>query len=229
MRTPVQIIGLLVASLAANTDDPTAMAERLVAAPDRFEVVSVSVTEDSLAPGERYELVEATGPDLSGRARLRLRVRASDGSPVRETLATARGVVRGPALVARRALRRGSAVSSADLELRECDLTRATGTPLRDPDGLVDRVPLRTLGAGRCLTADLFGPAPVVHRGRPVELRYMTHGLTVVAAGTARADGAPGDLVPALNTSSGTLVTGRVTADGALVISRPNSAWRSQE
>ncbi len=127
-----------------------------------------------------------------------------------------RGTVRGPALLARTPLPRGSAIGSASLEVADCDLTRLGEPPVREVSAAAGRAPRRSLGSGRILTPSLLGGPVLVRRGQPVELRVEREGLTVRASGRARRSGVAGEAVLAENEASGALVLAEVQEDGSL-------------
>jgi len=60
-----------------------------------------------------------------------------------------------------------------------------------------------------------------VRRGEPIDLKVVGRGITVVARGIARGDGAPGDRLSAENSVTGKLVVGQVQADGSLLVLGP--------
>jgi flagella basal body P-ring formation protein FlgA len=227
-------IGLIAASAASATPlDPTGLrglverqaavaARASVAPPDRLEVLSVKFTgADPLIEGvSGIELVEGDGPNASGFLRLVFRL-LRDGVPVGTARATVRGVVFGPALVARQTLIHGKPIDRRTVELIETDLTRLGVEPLRDLAELTDRVPVRTLGVGRTLTRQLLRAEPVVRRGQTVDLTIERPGFTVTTKGSVRRDGAPGETIPAQNLSTGAQVVGLVRHDGSLLVVQP--------
>ncbi len=194
-------------------------AQASVAAPDRLEVLSVNFTgSDPLIQGvSEIELVDGDGPNASGFLRLSFRL-LRDGIPVGMARATVRGIVFGPALVARKTLIHGKPIDTDTVELVETDLTRLGIEPLRNLAELVNQVPVRTLGVGRTLTRQLLRVAPIVRRGQTVDLTIERRGLTVTAKGSVKRDGAPGETVPAENLSTGARVVGLVRADGSLLV-----------
>jgi flagella basal body P-ring formation protein FlgA len=197
------------------------IAESRVEAPDRFEVLSARFDGGAAdRPGSiALEEIEARGPNASGVVQVEMRLLV-DGTPRGVVRASVRGRVLGPALVARNTLLRGEPIDFDDLELADSDLTRLRRPPLRSEEQVTDRVPLRTLGAGRVLTADLLEAAPVVHKGQTVELQYRRARLSVRAQAVALRDGAPGDRIPAENRVSGVVVHGTVQPDGTLLVGR---------
>jgi len=225
------VLALVVAvSGARAAEDLAARVERLavgevaaaVKAPDRFEAIETRADAlDAATSGEvRLEILEVVGPNAFGVASVRFRM-IDGGKASGETRATVRGVVRGPALVAKVALDRGVAVPEDAVEVRDSDLTRLDGAPLRDASELKGLAPVRTLGSGRVLTPELLSPPRIVRRGDPLELKVLRPGMTVVARGIARGNGAPGDRIQAENSVTGQLVLGEVQSDGSLLVLGP--------
>jgi flagella basal body P-ring formation protein FlgA len=196
--------------------------------PDRFEPLAARFGGADPVDHSRVrlELAEAHGPNASGVVRVTFRMLV-DGLPRGQARATVRGRVRGPAIVAASLLGRGTVVGPSDLELREADLTRLGTPPLRTAAAATGLVPLRTLGPGRVLTAELLAPAPVVRRGQLVDLKIEQRGLIVRTLGRALRDGAPGEIVPVENVGSGTRLEAAVQPDGSLLVVRPSVAGRS--
>jgi flagella basal body P-ring formation protein FlgA len=199
------------------------LAELQVPLPDRFEVISSRFGGADPAGGEAVvlELHEVQGPNASGSVQVHFRLLV-DGMPRGQARASVRGRVVGPALQARNVLPRGEPIDPEEVELVESDLTRLAQPPLRQVDELANKVPIRTLGSERVLTADLLTAAPVVFKGQTVELHYRKSRLSVRALATALRSGAPGERVPAKNRSSGVVVHGTVQSDGTLIVEGGN-------
>lgn len=196
---------------AARTD-----ADRLVGPHARFEPLTVRVDAPDVA-ADGLEFVWHRGPGASGLLRLGYRLSCL-GTPCGEAQVVARGVVRGPVLVAKRVLPRGVPIGPDALALDpEGDLTRVA-EPLRTWDELTNRVPLRTIGAGRALSAELVGPPPVVRRGQSVEVQVQRPTLTVTARATVKLDGAAGETIPVENEASGARLLARIETDGSLTV-----------
>lgn len=214
----------------ARVEHAAAQAARArVLPPDRFEVLSSRFTGADSIPTGPMELgvLDAEGPNEWGVCKVRMRVIAG-GEPSGEAWASVRGSVRGPVLVATKPLPRGLPIPAGSVETAERDLTRLGEEPLRDPAGLVGRVPTRVIAAGRALTPSLLARAVVVRRGQAVELRVRRGPLIVTARGTARRDGAPGETILAENLSTGATVVGRVEADGSISVVGPAATGRKR-
>lgn len=191
-----------------------------VPAPDRFEVIVSRFGGASPADGDvRLVPIETRGPNASGIVQVVFRMMV-DGSPSGEARATVRGKVFGPALQAAVTLEKGRVLAVADLAVRETDLTRLTEPPLRDPALATGRVPVRTLARGRVMTGSLLADAPVVFRGREVDLRLDRRGFNIVVSAIARRDAAPGEIVELENVSTGAKLHGRVLPDGTAELVR---------
>jgi flagella basal body P-ring formation protein FlgA len=195
-----------------------ATAAERVRPPDRFETIASRVDPVPDLPGPVAVVPLGTeGPGASGIVRVRFRL-LRDGVAVAEARATVRGVVRGPAVVAVKPLPRGRAIGPDVVAVQDSDLTRLLGPPLREAAAAIGRVPVRTLGAGRALTADLLASAPLVRQGEEVSLRLEQQGLTVTQSGRARRDGSPGETIPVQCLRTGALLLARVQDDGSLVV-----------
>lgn len=205
-------------SLVRRVEEAAASVARWrVGPPDRLQVLRARV-EGALPPVAgpvHLALSETRGPNRSGAARVSFRLVGESGD-LGAARVTVRGVVRGPAVLARAPLARGSAIGEASLEVAEADLTRLGEPPLREISAAVGRAPRRTLGPGTVLTASLLAGPVLVRRGQPVELRVERDGLTVRARGRARGSGAAGQVILAENEASGALVLAEVQANGSL-------------
>jgi flagella basal body P-ring formation protein FlgA len=197
------------------------LAVEQVAPPDRFTILSYRVVSADPVPAGRMsvEALEVEGPNHAGIVRVHFRT-LLDEEPWGEARAMVRGKVRGPALVALRALRKGEPIGTDDVEVSEQELTRLREEPLRRFEQVRGLVPDRTVGAGRALLAGMLRPQPVVRRGEIVSLKVERPGLVASTQGTALLDGAAGETVPAKNNATGAEVLARVLPDGSLLVVR---------
>ena len=76
----------------------------------------------------------------------------------------------------------------------------------------------RTLLPGQSIPISAVAPPRLLRVGGPVKMLYIDGGLTITAYGSALQDGAVGETVKVRNDDSGVTVTGRVRADGAVLV-----------
>ena len=117
-------------------------------------------------------------------------------------------------LVAARTIRAQSILGPADVAIGAATVPGA----LSDPDEAVGLEARVVLYAGRPIRPGDLGPPAVVERNQPVTLLYRNGALTIATEGRALARGGPGDSVRAMNAGSRNMVTGTVTADGAILV-----------
>jgi flagella basal body P-ring formation protein FlgA len=114
-----------------------------------------------------------------------------------------------------RVIRAHEIIAAGDVVLR--DDPAAVGPGLGEIIGKEARV---ALYPGRPIRAgDVTTPA-VIERNQMVPLVYMRGGLRIEAEGRALGRAGPGDYVRVMNLASRATVTGRVTEDGKIEVSR---------
>jgi flagella basal body P-ring formation protein FlgA len=114
-----------------------------------------------------------------------------------------------------RVIRAHEVIAAGDVVLR--DDPAAVGPGLQEIIGKEARV---ALYPGRPIRAgDVTTPA-VIERNQMVPLVYMRGGLQIEAEGRALGRAGPGDYVRVMNLASRATVTGRVTEDGKIKVSR---------
>ncbi len=86
------------------------------------------------------------------------------------------------------------------------------------PEEAVGQQARITIYPGRPLHAADLGAPTLVARNEAVVLRFAVGGLSIVAEGRALDSGAEGESVRALNLASRNIVSGRVAADGSLLV-----------
>src|SRR5215470_16083409 len=105
-------------------------------------------------------------------------------------------------LVLTRAVNRDDRLTASDVTVE----TRTTAGPanayLRSPAELAGRAVRRPLAAGTTLSADMFTPDLIVHRGQAVTLVSSGGAVEVRAGGRAMTDGAAGARIQVQNLSS---------------------------
>ena len=86
-------------------------------------------------------------------------------------------------------------------------------------EDVVGMMAARTLLPGLSIPLAAVSPPRVVRAGAPVTMLYIDGALTITATGTALQDGVVGQNVKARNDDSGVTVSGRVRADGSMLVS----------
>lgn len=118
-------------------------------------------------------------------------------------------------LVATRTIKAQSVIQMADVAVVADAIPDALNHEA-DALGLEARV---TIYAGRpIMAADLGAPA-VIDRNQVVPLEYQSGALAILTEGRALARGGVGDVIRVMNLSSRTTVSGRISADGTVIVS----------
>ncbi len=126
------------------------------------------------------------------------------------------GVLRGPALVATRAMPARTVPGSGDLELRLMDYQQ-------DPDNYLRELPpgsklLRPLAAGQPVLLGALDRADVIRAGQKVLVVATGSGFNVAHEGTAVGRAAAGDSIK-VKMPSGRIVQGIATREGQVAVS----------
>jgi flagella basal body P-ring formation protein FlgA len=108
----------------------------------------------------------------------------------------------------------------ADDMLVEAPLTAPSyGGPVAlAPEDVVGMMASRTLLPGVSIPMSALSPPRVVRAGAPVKMIYVDGGLVITATGDALQDGVVGQTVMLRNEDSGVTVSGRVRADGTVLV-----------
>jgi flagella basal body P-ring formation protein FlgA len=94
------------------------------------------------------------------------------------------------------------------------------GTGLPGLDAIIGQEARVALYPGRAIRAGDIGPPASIERNQVVPLIYTHGGLRIETEGRALARAGTGDYLRAMNLASRATVTGRVTADGRIEVSR---------
>ncbi|MBE0454789.1 flagellar basal body P-ring formation chaperone FlgA [Roseovarius autotrophicus] len=93
-----------------------------------------------------------------------------------------------------------------------------TGAPALD--AIIGQEARVALYPGRAIRAGDFGPPASIERNQVVPLIYTHGGLRIETEGRALVRAGVGEYVRVMNLASRTTITGRVTADGRIEVSR---------
>lgn len=117
-------------------------------------------------------------------------------------------------LVATRVIRAQTLLSSGDVTLVVAEIPGALKAA-SDALGLEAKV---TLYPGRPVRAVDIGPPAVVERNQIITLVYRVGGLGITTEGRALSRGGLGEIIPAMNLSSRTVLAGRVVEGGYIYV-----------
>lgn len=117
-------------------------------------------------------------------------------------------------VVAARTIRAQSVIGPDDLTVADTAFPGALTDQSR-AIGLEARI---TIYPGRPVRAGDLGLPAVIERNQIVPISFLSGGLAIQAEGRALARGGVGDLIRVMNLSSRTTVTGRIAADGQVLV-----------
>jgi flagella basal body P-ring formation protein FlgA len=125
--------------------------------------------------------------------------------------------VKGRYLVTNQALRKGQALSVADLQWAEGDLTKMGDTLLEDPEQVKNMELSRSLQAGTPLRLNDLKPIAVIKSGDQVRVTLLGKGFAIDTSGQAMSDAALGGSVK-VRISDGKIVQGAAVSQGAVEV-----------
>lgn len=127
--------------------------------------------------------------------------------------------VTGNYYAAARPISAGQALTDADSELREGDLTKLPDSVVLDRTLLKDAIANYSIALGSPLRKELLRTLPLIVRGQNIKLLTRGQGFTVSVDGKAMTDAALGAIVQ-VKIEGGQVLRGVVRSDG--VVERPN-------
>ena len=122
-----------------------------------------------------------------------------------------------------RAVRPLTIIAADDIAFLNQDHLGAITSP-GDVIGMEARI---TLYPGRPIRPGDVGPPALIERNQFIMLIYSRGGLVITTEGRALGRGAAGDRVRVMNIASRTTVAGRVTSEGAVMVSSGRSEYRA--
>ena len=117
-------------------------------------------------------------------------------------------------VVATRTIKAQSVVQMDDVTLAE----RAIPNALDNVASAVGQEARISIYAGRPILAADLGPPAVVDRNQIVPLVYQSGALAILTEGRALARGGVGDMIRVMNLASRSTVSGRIAADGTVLV-----------
>ena len=120
-------------------------------------------------------------------------------------------------LVANQALRKGQALSAADFQWAEGDLTKLGDSLLEDPEQIKNMELARPLQPGTPLRLNDLKPIAVIKSGDQVRVTLLGKGFAIDTTGQAMSDAAMGGSVK-VRISDGKIVQGAAVSQGAVEV-----------
>ena len=162
------------------------------------------------ACGEPYDVAVT---DTKVLTRMRFSVRCPGES--RATVYVVRARIDLPVLVAATALTPNQSLSEADFTHDVRDFAQ-TPDALTDAAAAIGRTPRRAIKAGQVIQVRLLKGVEAIRRGQAVQIVANTGPVEVTVPGTAMQNGAIDDVIRVKNTSTGKIITARVTSAGTV-------------
>ncbi|NSX54673.1 flagellar basal body P-ring formation chaperone FlgA [Parasulfitobacter algicola] len=119
-------------------------------------------------------------------------------------------------LIASKTIRAQSIITPGDITVTDVAVAGA----FTDPIQVIGQEARVVLYAGRPIRPGEVGPPALVERNQIVSLLFKQGGLTIATEGRALGRGGIGDLIRVMNLSSRSTVSGTVTPQGTVIVSR---------
>lgn len=170
------------------------------------------------AAAGRLEVAHLDHDPRSGRFAATLRSTAdAPGQPVSIALTgRLQEIVEVPVLARR--IAPGDVIGHGDIEWLAMPADRVAGNVVTEAADLVGSSPRRGLRAGTPVRVSEVGAPILVEKNQMVLLRVQTPSMQLTAQGRAMQEGARGEIVRVLNTTSNAVVTGTVAGSGLVMV-----------
>ena len=162
-----------------------------------------------------YQIIPAN-PSVIGSRRMTLLTRV-DGDIVSNQSLRVDLEAMAEVIVAKASMRRGTLLTAADVETIYMDISKVD-EPVFAEDKIVGKQLKRSVRLGDPLEQKEVEFPPVIKRGEQVVINASRQGLQLTAAGKARDDGRPGEMIRVVNSSSRKEVVCRVVAPGLVKV-----------
>jgi flagella basal body P-ring formation protein FlgA len=120
-------------------------------------------------------------------------------------------------LVSIQALKKGQALSVADLQWAEGDLTKMGDSLLEDPEQIKNMALTRSLQPGMPVRLNDLKPIAVINSGDQIRVTLVGKGFAIDTSGQAMSDAAIGGSVK-VRISDGKIVQGTAVSQGAVEV-----------
>ncbi|NKE73088.1 flagellar basal body P-ring formation chaperone FlgA [Candidatus Manganitrophus noduliformans] len=144
-----------------------------------------------------------------------------NGKPAAHQWVTANVEMIRSIVVSARPLRRAEVIGPDDVEIRSVAVTRAGESYLFDPDALIGKRVIRSIGAGLPISVEMVETAPVIRSGDRVTMIVELGGLRIATMGRAKEEGFLGRQMAVVNPDSQKTVYGEVIDAATVKITLP--------
>ena len=176
---------------------------------------AVSLPDPFVVPQGRinHQIIPAN-PGVIGSRRMTLLTRV-DGDIVSNQSIRVDLEAMAEVMVAKASMRRGTILTNDDVETLYTDISKVD-EPIFADDQISGKQLKRSVRLGEPLEQNEVEFPPVIKRGEKVVINASSHGLQLTAAGKARDDGRPGEMIRVINSSSRKEVVCKVIAPGVV-------------
>ncbi len=122
----------------------------------------------------------------------------------------------GETVTAARTIRSQSILTEDDITLLAIAVPGAIG----DPAQVIGKEARVVLYAGRPIRPADIGPPAIIRRNQIITIRYRSRNLMIAVEGRALGRGSVGDTLRVMNLASRVTVTGRIAADGSVIVGK---------
>ncbi|MBI3803027.1 MAG: flagellar basal body P-ring formation protein FlgA [Nitrospirae bacterium] len=165
--------------------------------------------EGEWAAGEILEVKEGSRGGLLGRVVFLVSAR-TNGKPAGYQWITAEVEMIRSAVVSVRSLRRSQVIAPGDLEVRSVGVVRAGEPYVVDPEVLIGKRLVRSIGPGVPISLEMVEATPLIHPGDRVTLLVEAAGLRIATVGRAKEEGFVGRSMAIVNLDSQKTIYGEV-------------------
>ncbi|MCG3110450.1 MAG: flagellar basal body P-ring formation chaperone FlgA [Candidatus Manganitrophus sp. SB1] len=196
------------------------VAERLTSNESDIRVRLLRPPDGSFVMEDGLEVKEGSRGGLLGRVVFLISSRPN-GKPAAHQWVTANVEMIRSIVVSIRPLRRAQVIGPDDVEIRSVAVTRAGESYLFDPDALIGKRVIRSVGAGLPISVEMVETAPVIRSGDRVTMIVESGGLRIATMGRAKEEGFLGRQMAVVNLDSQKTVYGEVIDAATVKITLP--------
>lgn len=117
-----------------------------------------------------------------------------------------------------RRIEAGETIDAGDLAMTPIAVRMVGTDVVRDLEAVTGAEARRTLQPGRPVQTNDIGAPTLIEKNQLVTLSYRKGVLAITARGRALDEGGVGDIIRVMNIDSNKVVSGRITADGAVAL-----------